>query len=122
MGYNFGLHDGITPKRGATSLANYTARMEHITARLEATGAKKLLLVLTTWVGGSGADPTDPAEEKITQLNAAASKIAKEHDITVVDLHKTMKDCGAACVSCKPHCGGAGYAYLIEHGLLPAVK
>lgn len=119
--FNFGLHDG------GTSLANYTANMENITTTLVAiakeTGAT-LIYVTTTIPGGSAEPTTAPDNIKVQQLNVAAlSVIAKAaHPITVLDLYATMKACGAACATCKPHCEPTGYQYLVTNGLAPAVK
>jgi hypothetical protein len=48
---------------------------------------------------------------------AAAAK-----SIQVVDLYEAMKQCGSACKDCKPHCGPAGYQYLADHAIVPAIK
>ena len=43
--------------------------------------------------------------------------------ITVVDLYATMTACGnVTCGSCKPHCGAAGYNYLVDKAIVPAIK
>jgi hypothetical protein len=37
-------------------------------------------------------------------------------------LYKTMHECGDACKDCKPHCPAAGYQYLVDHAIVPAIK
>ena len=30
--------------------------------------------------------------------------------------------CGAVCSACKPHCNAAGYEYLVNNAIVPAIK
>jgi len=117
--FNFGLHDGPTDLGAYTdNLANITTTLVGVAAD---TGAS-LLYVTTTIPGGAAEPASAPDRTKVEQLNAAALKVVAAHNIAVVDLYATMEACGAACDGCKPHCGPDGYAYLVEHGLLPAVR
>ena len=65
--FNFGLHDG------GVAVADYTANMEAITAKLAATGAR-LILVTTTMPGGSGGPAAGNAG--VVAFNTAAAAVA----------------------------------------------
>ena len=60
--------------------------------------------------------------QRVMELNEIATKVIAERNITSVDLYATMTACGDDCKACKPHCGSAGYTYLTEKAIVPAIK
>jgi len=75
--FNFGIHDRATP------LADYTARLEQLIARMEKTGAE-LIWASTTPI------PDDLAKKQtaasIVEHNEAAAEVMKKHGIVIDDL------------------------------------
>lgn len=76
--FNFGIHDRSTP------IADYERRLEEIIVRLKATGAK------VVWASSTPV-PVDDARHQpakaIPELNAAATRLAEKHQLTVDDLY-----------------------------------
>ena len=56
------------------------------------------------------------------ELNEIAAAVMAARKIATVDLYATMAACGGDCKACKPHCGPAGYTYLTDHAIVPAIK
>jgi hypothetical protein len=139
--FNFGLHD-----LGDTN-ESYSAGLSHIAdAILNATtttttvnndddgsdtnstanpgaqqkGAQHVIYFQTTSPDGSGA--SGPGEQRVLEMNALAATIMAARNIPVVDLYQTMTDCGDTCKDCQPHCSPAGYQYLVDHAITPAVR
>ncbi|HEY3902192.1 MAG TPA: SGNH/GDSL hydrolase family protein [Chthoniobacter sp.] len=76
--FNFGIHDRRTP------IADYEQRLDEITTRLVATGAK-IIWASTTPIPADTTDgPTMP--EAIVERNAAASDVMHKHQIPTDDL------------------------------------
>ncbi|MEX0669819.1 MAG: SGNH/GDSL hydrolase family protein [Pirellulales bacterium] len=75
--FNFGIHDRNTP------VADYTARLEQLVARLEKTGAR-LIWATTTPI------PDVPTQKQtaasIVERNAAAAAVMDKHGIAIDDL------------------------------------
>jgi hypothetical protein len=68
-------------------------------------------------------EPLAPNDLKVMQLNELAAAVMSPRNITVVDLYATMTRCGnVTCGACRPHCGAAGYSYLVDHAIVPAIK
>ena len=123
--FNYGLHDG-----GDTN-ESYRAHMESIADQLLATaklvGAKpaRLIYFQTTIPGGANSvpgEPVSPGDKQVRELNAVALEIMTARNITTVDLYKTMTTCGKTCSGCKPHCDAAGYQYLVDAAIAPAIR
>eukprot|EP00040_Diaphanoeca_grandis_P010557 m.54100 g.54100 ORF g.54100 m.54100 type:complete len:420 (-) comp21866_c0_seq1:347-1606(-) len=126
--FNFGLHDGaVTNDTYITNMNNVTEYLI-ATAKATASGTKKaarLIYFLTTIPGGSNSvpgEPVSPSDKRVIELNAIATTIMNANNIPVVDLYATMTACGDACKACQPHCGPAGYKYLVENAIEPAIK
>lgn len=79
--FNFGIHDRNTP------IADYTKRLEEITKRLKATGAKII------WASSTPI-PDDPAKQQsalsIIERNQVAVPIMKASGVTVDDLYEKI--------------------------------
>lgn len=75
--FNFGIHDRATP------LADYEKRLTEIIARLQRTGAK-VIWASTTPVPRDDTKKQTP--ESIVERNAAAARLAQQHDVPVDDL------------------------------------
>ncbi len=102
--FNFGIHDRATP------LADYTARLEQLVARLQATGAR-LVWASTTPI------PDDPAKKQtaasIVERNAAAAVVMARHGIPVADLFAAITPRLAALQNpADVHFNAAGYDFL----------
>ena len=102
--FNFGIHDRATP------LADYTARLEQLVARLQATGAR-LVWASTTPI------PDDPAKKQaaasIVERNVAAAAVMARHGIPVADLFAAITPRLAALQNpADVHFNAAGYDLL----------
>lgn len=126
--FNFGLHDGSDSN--STYFSGLSAIADKILSDAKASapqrnGPAQIIYFLTTIPGGSGSvpgEPVSPDDKRVQELNEIASQIMSKRNITVVDLYKTMTECGEACKGCKPHCPPEGYEYLTEHAIVPAIK
>jgi len=138
--FNFGLHDGpcnganTTIPGGAGRSDVYAPQLRQIAAKLKAytaaTGAKLLFELTTPWLCVAATDAL------VVKLNGDASKIMADLQIPTVDSHAAIiGKCGKAPVaSCFgdsnkgcfcPHCpgnGGAGYSWLVNTTLAPAIR
>lgn len=137
--FNFGLHDGIrlfsAPPGNVTIpgqeglMAAYAKGLRNITARLKAHQASlgaKLLFVTTTPMLCKARDDSD-----VSWLNTQARAIMAEHGVDWLDLHAAVvKKCGhapqAKCWNSTgafcPHAPDAGYRWLAESTIAPAVR
>jgi lysophospholipase L1-like esterase len=102
--FNFGIHDRATP------LADYTARLEQLVARLQATGAR-LVWASTTPI------PDDPAKKQraasIMERNVAAAAVMARHGIPVADLFAAITPRLAELQNpADVHFNAAGYDFL----------
>ncbi len=102
--FNFGIHDR------ATSLADYTDRLEKIVARLKATGAK-LIWVATTPIPDDAAKKQTAAS--IVERNAAAAAVMARHGIPAADLFAAVTPQVATLQNPNDvHFNAAGYEFL----------
>jgi lysophospholipase L1-like esterase len=102
--FNFGIHDRKTP------LADYTRRLEEITTRLKATGAR-LVWASTTPVAEGGMK--DATEADLVARNAAAAEVMARHGVKINDLHAAMLPHLAEYQNPKDvHFGEPGYRFL----------
>lgn len=97
--FNFGLHD---LDNSTSAEATYRSQLTNITSRLVETGAKLLYATTTPFMPKSLNGST-----VVDDLNAIAREVIAAHDVTVVDLHKTVTDhCGVLyedCDWCRVH-------------------
>jgi GDSL-like Lipase/Acylhydrolase family len=101
--FNFGIHDRKTP------LSDYEERLTQLIKRLQATGAR-LIWASTTPIP-SGTQYGSP--QAIIELNAAASKIMKQHSIAIDDLYETaLPHLATDQPAGDVHFNPAGYARL----------
>lgn len=120
--FNYGLHDG------SDSNSSYTNGLSSIADQMLETvhqNASKLLYFMTTIPGGSHSvpgEPVSPGNKRVIELNAIAAAIMSARNIDTLDLHATMVKCGTLCFDCKPHCGPAGYQYLVENAIAPRIE
>lgn len=125
--FNFGLHDGaednITYRKGLSEIADTILAAAKVPLPQRKQPAT-VLYFLTTMPGGSHSVPgaLSPSEKRVLELNEIATTIMVERNVTVVDLHKTMQECGKLCEGCKPHCPPEGYKYLSDHAIVPAIS
>jgi hypothetical protein len=150
--FNYGLHDGAdsnaTYLGGISSIADQMVATAALIgggggeggvggeggrggarastgAGAQAQTQARLIYFLTTCPGGPNSvpgEPVSPGEQRVRELNEIAGKVMHAKNITVVDLHQTMVECGAVCKECRPHCPPAGYQYLVDHAIAPAIK
>lgn len=138
--FNFGMHDyvpscqpgqGCVPgQSGNTSV--YPSELTSIGKKIASfanslpSPAKVIFALTTPFLCDSSIDTTIEHT-----LNQNASGIMKQLGIQVVDLHQPIVDkCGVAPVqSCFnisgcfcPHCPGAGYQYLVNSTIAPAIR
>lgn len=115
---NYGLHDGTTP------LENYTTSMNNITSTILAAVKpfNTTVLYFSTTIPGGSVEPVNASDNvRVRALNKVAAAVMQRQGVPVVDLYATMKACGTDCEACKPHCQPAGYSYLVQHAIAPAV-
>lgn len=104
--FNFGIHDRKTP------LADYTQRLEEITVRLKATGARLIWASTTPVAQGGMKDATDA---DLVARNAAAAEVMARHGVKINDLHAAMLPHLAEYQNPKDvHFGDPGYRFLGE--------
>lgn len=102
--FNFGIHDRKTP------LADYTRRLEEITTRLKATGARLIWASTTPVAEGGMKDATDA---DLVARNAAAAEVMVRHGVKINDLHAAMLPHLAEYQNPKDvHFGDPGYRFL----------
>jgi len=121
VAFNFGLHDGTD------SNASYAAGLEIVTETVirDTAPSAKLVYFLTTIPGGSHSvpgEPVSPGDRRVLELNELAATVMAKHGVTVVDLYAAMEKCGETCKDCKPHCSAAGYQWLADNAIVPAIK
>lgn len=129
--FNYGLHDGADTNASYTanlaSVADTMVETANLTAYVSGAAYKKparLIYFLTTIPGGANSvpgEPVSPTDKRVIELNALATVIMAERNITTVDLYKTMTQCGQTCSGCKPHCPPAGYEYLVSKAIVPSI-
>ena len=125
--FSFGLHDGADSNASFTDGLSSIADQLLQTAKDAATPGRRparLVYFQTTIPGGAGSVPgsESPNDKRAQRLNAIAAEIMGARGITIIDLYRTMLECGDACKTCKPHCGPEGYQYLTDHAIVPAIK
>lgn len=127
--FNYGLHDGSetnsTYLTGITSIANQLMETASLISNASKTNNQTKLIYFSTTHSDGGVvpgQPITPGNQRVLELNAIATKVMQERNITVVDLFETMTQCGSTCNSCNPHCNAAGYQYLVEHAIVPAIQ
>ena len=124
--FNAGIHD-LARGQEWLSLADYSALMANVTARLVA-AADHVVFATTTPVPSNASSPSTAAcpegilDRDVIAYNAAATAIAEQHGVAVLDLHKVVVDaCGgqlgySACPSIQetenPHFLDKGWALL----------
>ena len=125
--FNFGLHDGSDTN--ASYLAGITAiadELVDVAKVAKPVGAARTQLVYFATTHSDGGvvpgEPVSASNKRVKELNAIAARVMAQRAIPVVDLFKTMDECGAPCAACKPHCGAAGYKYLVTHAIVPAIE
>ena len=106
-----GLHDGADTNASYTanlaSVADTMVETANLTAYVSGAAYKKparLIYFLTTIPGGANSvpgEPVSPTDKRVIELNALATVIMAERNITTVDLYKTMTQCGQTCSGCK---------------------
>jgi len=102
--FNFGIHDRKTP------LADYEQRLEEITTRLKATGARVIWASTTPVAEGGMKDAT---EADLVARNAAAAKVMAKHGVRINDLHAAMLPHLTEYQNPKDvHFGEPGYRFL----------
>jgi hypothetical protein len=93
--FNAGIHD-MARGQEWLSLADYAALMKGVSARLARAAAGRVIFVTTTPVPSNLSHPTTAAvpegilEEDVLRYNAAATAVAKQHGIEVLDLHRVV--------------------------------
>lgn len=125
--FNYGLHDGDSTNASySTALASVADQLVEVakTAKPDASAKTALIYFLTTHSDGGvvPGEPVTPGNRRVLELNAIATEIMTQRNITTVDLFATMTACGDPCKSCAPHCGPAGYQYLVDHAIAPAIR
>lgn len=137
--FNWGLHDGpqlfAAPPANVTipgqegSMTPYASELRNLTLRLQgfaASAGAKLLFALTTPLL---ANPR--ADADVRELNRRAASVMRECGVPTLDLHAAVVGrCGtppitrcfnaSGCFS--PHCAPAGYAWLAESTIAPAIR
>ena len=104
--FNFGIHDRKTP------LADYTQRLEEITTRLKATGARVIWASTTPVAEGGMKDATDA---DLVARNTAAAEVMARHGVVINDLYAAMLPHLAEYQNPKDvHFGEPGYRFLGE--------
>jgi len=106
-------------------MAAYTSSLANITSTILSSvrGFNTSVLYFATTIPGGSAEPASAADNlKVQALNKAARGVMAAAGIKVLDLYQTMKSCGTACTQCKPHCQPAGYSYLVDNAIAPAVR
>jgi len=127
--FNWGLHNGpggnstIPGQNGNTT--NYASELENITTRLLKVGSKLLFALTSPMLCNTNSDGC------VVNLNNQAKAIMDKYKIPTVDLHGAVVGyCGpvpqASCFGedgcfC-PHCVDAGYQWLAETTIVPAIK
>ena len=124
--FNFGLHDGgDTNASYVSNLTTIADRLAEVAKAANPSNPSKLIFFLTTIPGGANSvpgEPVSPDDKRVQELNLLARHIMAARDIPVVDLYAAMTACGKACAGCRPHCPAAGYEYLVEHAIIPAIR
>ena len=116
--------NGQVPGQGGNS-SEYEAEMTRVTARLvayaAASGGKtRLMYGLTTpYLCDASTDAVITGT-----LNAAAARIMASNNIWTVDMHGPLiAKCGAAPTAAFcPHCNSAGYTWLVQTAIAPAIR
>lgn len=104
--FNFGIHDRKTP------LADYEQRLEEITTRLKATGAR-IIWASTTPVAEGGMK--DATNADLIARNEAAARIMQKHGVEIDDLYSWIEPDLAKYQNPKDvHFSGEGYNRLAE--------
>jgi len=102
--FNFGIHDRKTP------LADYEQRLEAITTRLKATGARLIWASTTPVAEGGMKDATDA---DLVARNTAAAEVMSRHGVVINDLYAAMQPHLAEYQNPKDvHFGEPGYRFL----------
>jgi len=137
--FNWGLHDGpqlfLLPPANVTipgqegAMSAYATELTNITARLVAyakdTGTKLLFGITSPMLASTQADAD------VQELNRRAVGIMAEAGVPTIDLHAAVVGkCGAApTTSCfnhtdcfSPHCSAAGYEWLANATIAPAIR
>lgn len=127
--FNWGLHDGplgqstIPGQQGNSSV--YIGELARIVDRLQALNTT-LLFALTSPMLCSG-----PSDAIVLTLNNQAAALMASHRIPTVNLHDAIvAHCGpvpqASCFGQQgcfcPHCADAGYAWLANSTIVPALR
>ena len=137
--FNWGLHDGpqlfgnlppnVTIPGQEGNMTVYAAQLEAITLRLaarqRAAGGALLFAVTSPMLCAARADAD------VAWLNVQARAIMARHGVATVDLHGAVTaKCGAvpqaACFGADacfcPHCASAGYEWLANSTVAPAIR
>jgi hypothetical protein len=102
--FNFGIHDRKTP------LKDYEQRLETITAKIKATGARVIWASTTPVAEGGMKDATNA---DLTARNGIAVRVMKKHGVEIDDLYAAMLPNLAKYQNPKDvHFGEPGYQFL----------